>query len=51
MSSSEDEEAPKAAPRMPRFSVDDDTMRILISTDNHLGYAERDPIRGKRKKR
>ena len=26
--------------------VDEDTIRILVSTDNHLGYAERDPIRG-----
>jgi len=26
--------------------VDVDTLRVLISTDNHLGYAERDPIRG-----
>lgn len=26
--------------------VDEDTLRILVSTDNHLGYCERDPIRG-----
>ena len=26
--------------------VDDDTLRIMVSTDNHLGYAEKDPIRG-----
>jgi len=26
--------------------LDEDTLRVLISTDNHLGYAERDPIRG-----
>jgi len=25
---------------------DPDTLRILLSTDNHLGYAERDPVRG-----
>ncbi|KAI8320589.1 DNA repair exonuclease [Martensiomyces pterosporus] len=25
---------------------DDDTLSILIATDNHLGYLERDPIRG-----
>jgi double-strand break repair protein MRE11 len=25
---------------------DEDTFRILISTDNHLGYNERDPVRG-----
>jgi len=24
----------------------DDLLRILIATDNHLGYMERDPIRG-----
>lgn len=24
---------------------DDETMRILVSTDNHLGYLERDPVR------
>lgn len=23
-----------------------DTIRILVATDNHVGYAERDPIRG-----
>jgi hypothetical protein len=26
---------------------DENTMRIMISTDNHLGYAEKDPVRGK----
>lgn len=25
---------------------DSDTMRVLIATDNHLGYGEKDPIRG-----
>lgn len=25
---------------------DPDNLRILLSTDNHLGYAERDPVRG-----
>lgn len=24
-----------------------DIIRIMISTDNHLGYGEKDPIRGK----
>jgi double-strand break repair protein MRE11 len=28
------------------MSVDEDTIRIMVSTDNHLGYAERDPDRG-----
>ena len=26
-------------------SPDEDTLRILVSTDNHLGYLERDPVR------
>ena len=26
--------------------ADENTLRIMLSTDNHLGYAERDPIRG-----
>jgi hypothetical protein len=26
--------------------VDDETLRIMLSTDNHLGYCEKDPIRG-----
>lgn len=25
---------------------DQDTLRVLVSTDNHLGFMERDPIRG-----
>ncbi|XDG03036.1 hypothetical protein ABKA04_002651 [Annulohypoxylon sp. FPYF3050] len=29
----------------PRFT-DADTIRILVATDNHVGYEERDPIRG-----
>ena len=24
----------------------DDTIRIMLATDNHIGYLERDPIRG-----
>lgn len=28
------------------FEVIDDTIRILLATDNHIGYLERDPIRG-----
>ncbi|OJD17093.1 DNA repair protein (mre11) [Emergomyces pasteurianus Ep9510] len=30
---------------MPSFTAAD-TIRILISTDNHVGYNERDPVRG-----
>ena len=26
--------------------LDEDTLRVMISTDNHLGYAERDAVRG-----
>lgn len=26
--------------------VPEDTIRILLATDNHVGYLERDPIRG-----
>ncbi|KAK0736074.1 Mre11 DNA-binding presumed domain-containing protein [Apiosordaria backusii] len=29
---------------MPQ-ALEEDTIRILVSTDNHVGYAERDPIR------
>ena len=25
--------------------MDDDVIRIVISTDNHLGYMEKDPVR------
>ena len=28
------------------MAEDDDVMRICLSTDNHLGYKERDPVRG-----
>lgn len=27
--------------------ADDDTLRIMLSTDNHLGFNERDPVRGR----
>ncbi|KAJ8585255.1 DNA repair exonuclease [Rhizopogon salebrosus TDB-379] len=38
-----DDEAPP-----PTFhnAYQDDTIRILVATDNHIGYLERDPIRG-----
>lgn len=26
--------------------TDDDTLRVMVCTDNHLGYCESDPIRG-----
>ena len=28
------------------MALDDAMMRIVISTDNHLGYLEKDPVRG-----
>lgn len=31
-------------PTMPNFT-DADTIRILVATDNHVGFEERDPIR------
>ena len=34
------------SPTALRCNDDPDTCRILLSTDNHLGYAERDSIRG-----
>lgn len=44
---SQEEEEPHAAARNPSpNSPDENTLRILLSTDNHLGYLERDPIRG-----
>ncbi|KAJ3413514.1 Double-strand break repair protein mre11a [Chytridiales sp. JEL 0842] len=28
------------------MAEEDDTLRILVATDNHLGYMEKDPVRG-----
>jgi len=28
------------------LSLEEDTIRILVATDNHVGYEERDPTRG-----
>jgi len=49
-SQSDDESAtsnpnPNAEPAIDN-NVDGDTLRVMVSTDNHLGYLERDPIRG-----
>ncbi len=30
----------------PHLDDDEDALRILVATDNHLGYMEKDPIRG-----
>ena len=55
MSSAEDEESDDEARVVDNggcdanavlLNDDPDTLRILLSTDNHLGYAERDNIRG-----
>jgi double-strand break repair protein MRE11 len=40
----EDEENDPSKPYLEE--VDENTLRILVSTDNHLGYAERDGVRG-----
>lgn len=29
-----------------QIKVADDTIRIMLATDNHIGYMERDPVRG-----
>jgi hypothetical protein len=46
MSSEEEEEAEEIPPSSPISEVDNDILRVLVSTDNHLGYCERDPVRG-----
>ena len=54
MSSSSDEEIDVGSPENdPETSSiqdiqdpDENTIRILVSTDNHLGYCEEDPVRG-----
>jgi len=45
---SADEDSNSAAPAQQTVLEDPDenTMRILLSTDNHLGYNERDAVRG-----
>ncbi|KAH8998039.1 Metallo-dependent phosphatase-like protein [Lactarius akahatsu] len=34
------------APPTIKHGLPEDTIRILLATDNHIGYLERDPIRG-----
>jgi len=31
---------------LSRCVVPHDTIRVMLATDNHIGYMERDPIRG-----
>ncbi|EKM78361.1 hypothetical protein AGABI1DRAFT_129478 [Agaricus bisporus var. burnettii JB137-S8] len=42
---SDNESSSQPAPVIQHASPDD-TIRILLATDNHIGYNERDPIRG-----
>ncbi|KAF5325319.1 hypothetical protein D9619_009799 [Psilocybe cf. subviscida] len=43
---SDDEESPPPHQNEIQDPSADDTIRILLATDNHIGYMERDPIRG-----
>ncbi|KAF8960916.1 Metallo-dependent phosphatase-like protein [Flammula alnicola] len=46
MSQSQGEATPPPATNGIQISYPDDTIKILLATDNHIGYMERDPIRG-----
>ncbi|KJA23840.1 hypothetical protein HYPSUDRAFT_39364 [Hypholoma sublateritium FD-334 SS-4] len=48
MSQSQDEGSPPPPPATIgiQTAYPDDTIKILLATDNHVGYLERDPIRG-----
>lgn len=46
MSSDDESMEGGSPPEMLIEDCDDQTLRIMISTDNHLGYLEEDPIRG-----
>ncbi|KAF7293042.1 Double-strand break repair protein [Mycena indigotica] len=44
---SDDEAHPGTRPTIPdRDEYPDDTIKIMLATDNHIGYMERDPVRG-----
>lgn len=45
---SDSESDPRLVPAPPtiKHGLAEDTIRILLATDNHIGYLERDPIRG-----
>ncbi|KZT63172.1 DNA repair and meiosis protein Mre11 [Daedalea quercina L-15889] len=43
---SDDEDGPVPPPPTINNAYADDTIRILLATDNHIGYLERDPVRG-----
>jgi double-strand break repair protein MRE11 len=41
------EHAPPAYRAFPTGHCrDDDIVRVMVATDNHLGFMERDPVRG-----
>lgn len=42
---SDNENNPRSTVSTVDNYVDENTLRVMVSTDNHLGYAERDPIR------
>jgi double-strand break repair protein MRE11 len=42
-----EETAQSVAPSDVLEDPDEHTLRMMLSTDNHLGYAEKDPVRGK----
>ncbi|KAF9484132.1 DNA repair exonuclease [Pholiota conissans] len=46
MSHSQDEGSPPPPTPGIQTAYPDDTIKILLATDNHIGYMERDPIRG-----
>ncbi|KAI3603119.1 double-strand break repair protein mre11 [Moniliophthora roreri] len=37
---------PPTEPKIQNDKFPEDTIRILLATDNHIGYLERDPVRG-----
>ncbi len=36
----------RAPPSLPPRRSSEDIARIMVSTDNHIGFMERDPVRG-----
>ncbi|GAA5929988.1 MRX complex nuclease subunit [Sporobolomyces koalae] len=46
MSSSPDDDEPKF-PQLTQAIDPDSCIKVLLATDNHIGYAEKDPVRGR----
>ena len=46
MSAQEPEERIRTHSRRKCYLGPEDTIKIMLATDNHIGYMERDPIRG-----